>query len=33
MTDSLRLFVIEGGHGLHDGDTVKLEEAEKEKAE
>jgi RND family efflux transporter MFP subunit len=28
------LFVIEGGHGLHDGDAVKLEEEEeKEKAE
>ena len=21
-------FVVEGGHGLHDGDVVKLEEAE-----
>jgi macrolide-specific efflux system membrane fusion protein len=28
------LFVVEGGHGLHDGDAVKLEEEEeKEKAE
>ena len=23
------LFVIEGGHGLHDGDSVKIEEEEK----